>query len=285
MPWEGFSSLGRPPAPAVCLERGRVSIIPPVTTPEPKTALITGASRRIGRAIALDLSRHGWAVALHCKDHVDEAEAAAREVRASGGKAIVLQADLRREEEVERLVPRAAEALGPIGCLINNASAFEPDRVGDSTRATWDLHLEVNLRAPFVLTQQFAAQVPEDLEGNVIHLLDQRVWNLTPYFVSYTVSKSALWTLTRTLALALAPRVRVNAIGPGPTLQSSRQSEEDFARQWSATPLRRGTTPEEICEAVRFILGARAFTGQMIALDGGQHLGWAHPAPVTLPSE
>jgi NAD(P)-dependent dehydrogenase (short-subunit alcohol dehydrogenase family) len=171
-------------------------------------------------------------------------------------------------------VPRAVAALGPLGCLVNNASSFENDAVATATRASWDEHIEVNLRAPLVLMQGFAAQLPEAASGAIINMLDQRVWSLTPYFVSYTVSKAGLWTLTQTMALALAPRIRVNGIGPGPTLPSPRQSEEQFARQCAAVPLRRGTSPEEIAAAVRFILAAPAMTGQMIALDGGQHLGW-----------
>jgi NAD(P)-dependent dehydrogenase (short-subunit alcohol dehydrogenase family) len=250
-----------------------------------KTALVTGAAGRIGRAIALDLGRHGWSVAIHYRSRESEAQEVAAELTALGVRAALLEADLTREEQTSALVERAGAVLGPIGCLINNAAAFEPDLVDTVTRASWDLHLETNLRAPFVLIQQFARQLPPDESGNVINLLDQRVWNPTPFFISYTVSKSALWTSTRTLALALAPRIRVNAVGPGPTLKSARQSERDFERQWESTPLGRGTTPQEICDAVGFILGAPAMTGQMIALDGGQHLGWAHRSPGSPPRE
>ena len=242
-----------------------------------KTALVTGAARRIGRAIALDLGRHGWSVAVHYRSHAEEAHALVSKLSSFGVGAVSLEADLAREPETASLLERASRALGPIGCLINNASAFEEDRVETATRASWDLHLDVNLRAPFVLAQQLAERLPAGASGNVINLIDQRVWNLTPFFVSYTVSKSALWTLTRTLALALAPRIRVNAVGPGPTLKSARQSDPHFERQWQSTPLERVTTPEEICAAIRFILASPAMTGQMIALDGGQHLGWAHP--------
>jgi NAD(P)-dependent dehydrogenase (short-subunit alcohol dehydrogenase family) len=250
-----------------------------------KTALVTGAARRIGRAIALDLARHGWAVAVHHHRSVDEAREVVRLVAAEGGRAAGVRADLGREEETATLVDRAAAALGPLTCLVNNASTFELDLADTVTRASWDAHLETNLRAPFVLTQAFARQLPAGEAGNVVNLLDQRVWNLTPYFVSYTVSKTGLWTLTRSLALALAPRIRVNAIGPGPALRSPRQTEADFARQCEMTPLKRGTSPEEICDAVRFILGAPALTGQMIVLDGGQHLGLKLPPGVSLPPE
>ena len=255
-------------------------------SPEPlKTALVTGAARRIGRAIALDLARHGWAVAVHWNRSEQEAREVVGLIKQGGGRAALIRADLAREAETETLVPRAAEALGPLTCLVNNASTFELDLADTVTRASWDAHLETNLRAPFLLTQAFARQLPADQAGNVINLLDQRVWNLTPYFVSYTVSKTGLWTLTRSLALALAPRIRVNAIGPGPALKSPRQTEADFARQCETTPLKRGTTPGEICDALHFILGAPALTGQMIVLDGGQHLGIKLPPGVSLPPE
>ena len=241
-------------------------------------ALVTGAAHRIGRAIACDLAAAGWAVAVHYRDSEGAARDCVEEIERAGGRAMAIRADLTREEDVAGLVPQAA-ALGPLTCLVNNAALFEADSIATTTRASWDAHMETNLRAPLVLTQALAAGLPEGAEGNVINLIDQRVWNLTPHFLSYTVAKSGLWTLTRTLALALAPRIRVNAIGPGPTLPSSRQTQAQFDRQWAETPLGRGTTPEEIRAAVRFILAAPAMTGQMIALDGGQHLGWAQARP------
>jgi NAD(P)-dependent dehydrogenase (short-subunit alcohol dehydrogenase family) len=244
----------------------------------PRAALVTGAGKRIGRAIALMLGREGWAVAVHYHRSRAEAEAVVGEIAAAGGRAVALGADLANEAEVERLVPLAAEALGPLGALINNASVFEDDTALGATRDSWDRHLEVNLRAPFVLMQRFARQLPPAASGAVVNLLDERVWSLTPYFVSYTLSKAALWSLTQSMALALAPRIRVNGVGPGPTLPSPRQSEAQFRRQQEIMPLQRGTTPEEIAAAVRFILSAPAMTGQMIALDGGQHLGWAQAA-------
>jgi NAD(P)-dependent dehydrogenase (short-subunit alcohol dehydrogenase family) len=244
----------------------------------PRAALVTGAAKRIGRAIALDLARHGWAVAVHYHHSAPEAAEVVREIEAGGGRAVALQADLAREAHTHALVPRAVEAVGPLTCLVNNASLFEMDKIETVTRASWDAHIETNLRAPLVLSQAFASQLPAGARGNIVSMLDQRVWNLTPYFLSYTVAKTGLWTLTRTLALALAPRIRVNGIGPGPTLPSPRQSPEQFAEQCRAMPLGRGTTPEEICAALQFILSAPAMTGQMIALDGGQHLGWAQPS-------
>jgi NAD(P)-dependent dehydrogenase (short-subunit alcohol dehydrogenase family) len=243
-----------------------------------KAALVTGAAKRIGRAIALDLAKHGWAVGVHYHHSAAEAAELVREIEGIGGRAAALQADLTREAHTQALVARAVEALGPLTCLVNNASLFEMDKIETVTRASWDAHLETNLRAPLALSQGFASQLPADWHGNIVNMLDQRVWNLTPYFLSYTVAKTGLWTLTRTLALALAPRIRVNGIGPGPTLPSPRQSAEQFAEQCRAMPLGRGTTLAEICAALQFILSAPAMTGQMIALDGGQHLGWAQPS-------
>jgi NAD(P)-dependent dehydrogenase (short-subunit alcohol dehydrogenase family) len=241
-------------------------------------ALVTGAAKRIGRAIALDLAADGWDVAIH----FNASEAEAREVVASiekgGRRACALKADLSQEAETGTLVRRAVAELGPLTLLVNNASVFETDGWNTATRASWDEHLEANLRAPFVLTQDFARQLPENIEGNVVNLLDQRVWNPTPAFMSYTVSKLGLWGLTQTLALALAPRIRVNGIGPGPAMANIRQTQAQFDEQCASMPLKRGTSPEEICRALRFILLAPSMTGQMIALDGGQHLGWAPPA-------
>ena len=251
----------------------------------PRAALVTGAATRIGRSIALALAQDGWAIAVHYGQSSEAAEALVAEITANGGQAVALQADLAREAEVATLVPRAVESLGPLGCLVNNAATYRLDQVDDATRESWDHHLEPNLRAPFVLTQAFAQALPADQGGAVINILDQRVWSLTPYFVSYTLAKAGLWTLTRTLAMALAPRIRVNAIGPGPVLPSPRQSQEQFDRQCAAMPLGRGAEPEEIAAAVRFLLSARAMTGQMIALDGGQHLGWAQPGTTPMLDE
>lgn len=240
----------------------------------PRAALVTGGGRRIGRAIALDLARLGFAVAIHCRHSTAEADEVAAEILAMGGTAAVLPADLEREDQVQALVGRAEAALGPLGLLVNNASVFEKDDALGADRASWDLHMEVNLRAPFVLTQDFARRLPEGGEGLVVNLLDQRVWNLTPHFTSYTLSKAALWAATQTLALALAPRIRVVGIGPGPALPSARQTDAQFAAQVAGLPLERGTSPDEVCRTLRFLLATPSITGQMIALDGGQHLGW-----------
>lgn len=238
----------------------------------PRTALVTGAAKRIGRALAEDLGAHGWNVAVHYNGAATEAEEVAATIIKAGGRAATLRADLNDTDAVDKLIPDAVAAIGPLGCLINNASIFERDDIASATHSSWDRHMAVNLRAPFFLTQAFAKQLPEDAHGSVINIVDQRVWCLTPHFASYTVSKAGLWTLTQTLAMALAPRIRVNAVGPGPTLPSTYQTQAQFDAQQHRMPLGRGTTPEEICRAVRFILEAPAMTGQMIVLDGGQHL-------------
>ncbi len=241
--------------------------------------LITGSAKRIGRAIAVGMALDGWRIALHYGTSRDEAEELARLIIDNGGEAVAVQADLNDEEQASSLVSRVVEMTGPISCLINSASLFEEDLAETATFESWNAHMQVNLRSPFVLTQSFVEQLPEGLEGNVVNIIDQRVWNLTPHFLTYTLSKAGLWTLTQTLAMALAPKVRVNAIGPGPALPSARQTEETFIKQWSSLPLRRNVTLEEIVEAVRFILEAPSMTGQMIALDGGQHMGWSHEQP------
>jgi NAD(P)-dependent dehydrogenase (short-subunit alcohol dehydrogenase family) len=247
----------------------------------PRVALVTGGAVRLGRAICLALARAGFDLAVHCRDSQQEAMETVASIRALGRRAVILTADLADEPEVSSLVPAAAEALGPVGVLVNNASVFDRDEWHSADRASWDRHMQPNLRAPMVLMQHFAQALPADAEGVVINMLDQRVWSITPHFVSYTVSKAGLWALTQAMALALAPRIRVNGIGPGPALPSARQTPAQFARQTASVPLRHGTTPEEVGNAVLAILALPAMTGQMIALDGGQHLQWAsgHDAP------
>ncbi len=237
-----------------------------------RTALITGSARRIGRAIAVDLAAHGWQVGLHYRRSQEDAERLADEIRKAGGTAAALPANLADADEVRALIARCTDALGAPICLVNNASEFFPDTIASLTATGWDMHLDVNLRAPVFLAQALYLNLPEDTEGNVINILDQRVWRPTPDFFSYTVSKTGLWTATQTLAQAMAPHVRVNAIGPGPTLRSVHQTDEEFEAEKSATILKRGPTLDEIVAAVRFILDTPSMTGQMIALDGGQHL-------------
>lgn len=241
----------------------------------PGAALVTGGARRIGRAIVLALARRGHDVVIHHRESKDDAEAVAAEVRALGRRAAVISADLTDEAAVRALVPAATAALGPLSVLVNNASVFEDDRVGSLSRETWDRHIETNLRAPVVLAEAFAAKAPD---GSVIvNLLDQRVLKPDPRFVSYAISRNGLWWATRTLAQALAPRIRVNGVGPGPTLKSIHQSDADFQAEAAAVPLGQGASPDEIAEAVLYLVQARSVTGQMIAVDGGQHLAWQTP--------
>lgn len=243
----------------------------------PRVALVTGAGKRIGRGIALELAQAGWAVAVHYNSSRQDADAVVDQIVAAGGRAAAIQGNLADPLAVDEIVPATRKALGAPTCLINNASLFEGDELGALDRALWDRHLNINVQAPVFLAQALSNQLPQGAQGNVINIIDQRVWKLTPLFFSYTISKSALWTATRTLAQALAPRVRVNAIGPGPAMQSIHQSDDQFREQCEATPLDRGTTPQEIAAAIGFILDAPAMTGQMIALDGGQHLAWQTP--------
>ncbi len=237
-----------------------------------KCVLVTGAGQRIGRAIALDLAGRGWSVAVHFNTSRIEAEEVVGEIVSGGGRAVALQACLFEEAETSALVDQARDALGPVSALINNASTFERDTVDTATRESWDRHMEANLRAPFVLTQKFAEQLAEAADGCVINIIDQRVWNLTSDFTTYTLSKAGLWGLTQILARALAPRVRINGIGPGPVLQSIHQSPAAFAEECETAPLEHRILPEDICAAVRYILDAPAVTGQMIAVDAGQHM-------------
>jgi NAD(P)-dependent dehydrogenase (short-subunit alcohol dehydrogenase family) len=243
----------------------------------PRRALVTGAGKRLGRAMVEALAADGFDVAVHCHRSLAEAEAVAAAVRGSGRRAVVLAADLSREAEAAALVPAAAAALGPLGLLVNNASTFRLDRLETADRESWDAHLETNLRAPVVLARDFVRQLPPEAEGLIVNMLDQRVHNLTPNFLSYSVSRLGLWAATQVLARELAPRVRVNAIGPGPTLPAPGMPEASFRALVGGTPLRRGPTPEEIAAALRFIVAMPAMTGQMITLDGGQQLGWLTP--------
>ncbi|MGE0420157.1 MAG: SDR family oxidoreductase [Acetobacteraceae bacterium] len=254
-----------------------------IPTSIPRAALVTGGSKRLGKSIALALAGAGFDVAIHCNSSTEAAEETRAEIEGLGRRSVVLQGNLGHEPDVVRLVPDATAALGSIGVLVNNASTFERDDWHDATRMSWDRHIEPNLRAPFVLIQHFADALPKGREGVVINMIDMRVWSITPHFVSYTVSKFGLWALTQSMALALAPRIRVNGIGPGPALPNSRHTPEQFARQAASVPLRHGPTVEEVGRAALSILAMPSMTGQMIALDGGQHLQWA-PSP-TVPTD
>jgi NAD(P)-dependent dehydrogenase (short-subunit alcohol dehydrogenase family) len=241
-------------------------------------ALITGGSRRIGRALVQACAEAGFDVAIHCRQVDDDAQAAAAFVRAKGRRATLLPCDLRRESASVALVGDAETELGSVTLLVNSASVFEDDAFATQNRASWDLHMETNLRAPLVLAQAFARRLPAERQGQIVNILDQRVWKPTPHFFSYSLSKAALWEATRMMALALAPRIRVNGIGPGPTLANIHQTPEDFAREAQGVPLRRAATPGEIGQALRYLIDASSVTGQMIAVDGGQHLAEPPPA-------
>lgn len=250
-------------------------------------ALVTGAGVRLGRAMALYLAERGLAVAVHYNTSQDAAEEVVATIKAAGGTAVAVGADLLDEDAIQGLGPRAATVLGgPLTVVVNNASIFEYDTITSATRDSWDRHLESNLRAPFVLTQHLAANAPApatDAQGEpvaqalVINMIDQRVRKLTPEFMTYTIAKMGLWALTKTSAQALAPSVRVNAIGPGPTLRGGRQSETHFAKQRNATLLQRGANTSDITAALGYFLDAPAVTGQLLCIDGGQHLAWETP--------
>ncbi|RIJ17603.1 SDR family oxidoreductase [Henriciella mobilis] len=243
-----------------------------------RRALITGAGKRIGRALAEALGEDGWSVAVHYRSSAKGATDTAAAIEAAGGTAAIVQGDLSDERDLRAIVPAAAEVLGgPLTLLVNSASTFEADTARDHDRQTWDLHFDANLRAPIALTQAFANALPKDQNGLVINLIDQRVWKLNPQFFTYTLSKAALYTATKTLAQALAPNIRVNGIGPGPTLKSVHQSEDEFEAERRATLTEDGSRPEEIVRAMRYLIAADSVTGQMIAPDGGQHLLWQTP--------
>ncbi|MEJ5084560.1 SDR family oxidoreductase [Brucella pseudogrignonensis] len=239
--------------------------------------LVTGGARRIGKAIVEDLAAHGFPVAIHCNRSVAEGQALAAKIVANGGKAGVVQADLANENDVRGLLQQAEAQLGPIRLLVNNASLFEDDRIGNLDMQLWDRHFAIHLKTPVILAEELAKALPEGKDGLIVNVIDQRVWKLNPHFFSYTLSKTALWNATRTLAQALAPRIRVNAIAPGPTLPSERQDISDFELQVSHLPLQRAPDLSEFGRTIRYFWESRSVTGQMIALDGGQHLAWETP--------
>jgi NAD(P)-dependent dehydrogenase (short-subunit alcohol dehydrogenase family) len=249
-----------------------------------KAALVTGGARRIGRAIALALHQAGYAVAVQANRSAKEADELCTEIARNGGRAAMVRADLAEQASVAGLVAAAAKAVGPLTLLVNNAATFEPDAIGSLDAARFDRQLAVNLRAPLFLSEAFAAQaqdLSEELGASIVNILDQRVFKLTPHFVSYTLAKSALHSATRMLAQALAPRVRVNAVAPGPTMASARQDIAEFARQAAAVPLGHGPTPEEVAAAVIYLASARSITGATLIVDGGQHLAWQTPDAIT----
>jgi len=247
--------------------------------------LVTGGAKRIGRAIVDRLACDGWHIAIHYNDSAEDAEQLAGEIRDGGGKAVALQADLTDEAAVGQLAIDAADALGGLNALVNNASVFKRDDLNDDNRAIWDLHMAMHVRAPYVLTRALLQGLHADTDGAVVNIVDQRVLNPSGHFLSYTLSKMALWDQTQVLARAMAPRVRINAVGPGPVLPSSRQSGDDFDRQARQTPLGHAVAPAEIATATAFLLDAPSVSGQIIAVDAGQHLNWAFETPETAPRE
>lgn len=237
-------------------------------------ALVTGAGKRLGRSIAVDLARNGYGVAIHANRSFGEAEALASQLTAEGYRAVAVSGDLHDIGETQRIVPQSAGALGPIDILVNNASAFNPDEADRFDPESYATHFDLHVRAPMILGAALAEQLPENRKGLIVNIIDQRVLALTPRFFSYTLSKSALWTMTQTMAQAFAPRIRVNAIGPGPTVKSERQEDADFQAQIDSLPLGHGPSLDEFGRTIRFLFDTPSITGQMIALDGGQHLIW-----------
>jgi NAD(P)-dependent dehydrogenase (short-subunit alcohol dehydrogenase family) len=242
-----------------------------------RTALVTGGAKRIGKAIVEDLAAHGFAVAIHANESLEDAQVIAHRLNAEGGKAAALQCDLADGAATARLIAAATAALGPLDLIVNNASLFKPDTVTAFDDALWDRHFAVHVKAPSILARDFVRQLPDGVAGSIVNIIDQRVWNPTPRYYSYTLSKSALWMATRTMAQSFAPRVRVNAIGPGPSLPNERQDDAAFQAQVEGLILRRGPSLDEFGRTVRFLFDTPSVTGQMIALDGGQHLAWETP--------
>jgi NAD(P)-dependent dehydrogenase (short-subunit alcohol dehydrogenase family) len=247
----------------------------PAPTPALPVALVTGAGDRIGAAIARTLARNGYAVIIHYRSDADGARQVRNDITKAGGTAAIVKADLARRTQRAGLIAKAAKPFGPLTILINNASTFDPDSALDVDETLWDQHFAIHAEAPVFLTRDFAAQLPDGAEGNIVNIIDERVLHPSPAYFSYTLSKSVLWTATRTLAQTLAPHIRVNAIGPGPVLPHSRQDQATFDAHVKALPLQRHAGPEAIADGVLTLLRTPSMTGQMLALDGGQHLEYS----------
>ncbi len=246
--------------------------------PDPvRTALVTGGAARIGKAIVRDLAAHGWALAIHANSSTESANAEAARIAADGGRAVVVQADLADLDGLRTILPRANDKLGPVTLLVNNAAIFLKDAIGELDAQVWETQFAVNLRAPVFLAEAFAAQLPGDQEGNIVNMIDHRVLKLRPDMTSYTLAKSALWTATRTLAQALAPQIRVNAIGPGPVLPNLHDGKAGLAGEVDGTLLKRRVDIADFGRAIRFLVETGSMTGQILALDSGQHLAWRTP--------
>jgi NAD(P)-dependent dehydrogenase (short-subunit alcohol dehydrogenase family) len=242
-----------------------------------KSVLVTGGAKRIGRAIVENMAANGYAVAIHCNNSTKAASELAAKIEQNGGRAAVVQANFTDMDEVANLLPQAIAKIGPISVLVNNASVFENDDIGELDHKLWDEHFNIHLKAPVFLAEAFAAQNEGQHKGLIVNVIDQRVLRLNPLFFSYTLSKSALWTATQTMAQAFAPRIRVNAIGPGPTFKNTRQTDENFAGQIALLPLKQGPTLSSFGETICYFDNTPSITGQMIAIDGGQHLFWKAP--------
>ena len=253
-------------------------------TNQDRVALVTGAANRLGAAMARALAADGWTVVIHHRGGHDDALALVADIAASGGHAALVKADLAARRQRSALVAKAAAHFGPLTLLVNNASSFEPDAVTDLDEELWDRHLAIHLEAPAFLARDFAAQLPTDIQGNIVNIIDERVLHLTPNYFSYTLSKAALWTMTQTMAQSLAPRIRVNAIGPGPTLKEKGQSQAAFDKSQANAPLGYAANAGDVCDALLYLLRARSVTGVMIPVDGGKHIDFPtarRPSPRT----
>ena len=239
-----------------------------------KNLLITGAATRVGKAIALHFAERGWNIALHYFRSSAKAKELKKIIEQHWVKVALIKADLKNPKQTEKIIPLAKKKLGAINCLVNNAALFEKDDITNFTTKSWNDHLNINLLAPTILTKQFAKQAPKKTVSNIINIIDQRIFNLTPFFMSYTISKSGLQTLTKTMAMRLGPNIKVNAIAPGPTIKSKRQTDKHFRNQVRSTLLKKTVRSEDICDTVEFLINNNSVTGQIIAVDSGQNLSW-----------
>ena len=239
-----------------------------------KNLLITGAATRVGKAIALHFAEKGWNIALHYFRSSSKAKELKKIIEQNWVKVALIKADLKNSKQVEKIVPLAKKKLGAIDCLINNAALFEKDDISNFTTKSWNDHFNINLLAPTILTKQFAKQASKKTVSNIINIIDQRIFNLTPFFMSYTISKSGLQTLTKTMAMRLSPNIKVNAIAPGPTIKSKRQTDRHFRNQIKSTLLKKSVRLDDVCVTVEFLINNNSITGQIIAVDSGQNLSW-----------